>query len=122
LHHPRLEELVRRRQRFPIEAYEFVRDAFAHAGPDEDLSALQLLEAISGLARRELGLLAPTVFRLWGVRSTDDIGEIVFDLIDARLIEAASDDCREGFQAAFDLEQALAAGQSIDIPPEEMGP
>jgi uncharacterized repeat protein (TIGR04138 family) len=120
LHHPRLEELVRRKERFPIEAYEFVREAFADAGPDADLSPRQLLEAISGLARREFGLLAPMVFRQWGVRSCDDVGEIVSDLIDARLIEPADDDGSEGFRCAFDLESALAASQPIDIPPEEM--
>ncbi len=128
MHHPRLEELVRRRQRFPIEAYEFVKDAIAHAnaakgaGEDGDVTGTQLLGAVRDLARREFGLMAATVFRLWGVNRTDDVGEIVFDLADARLIDMAAHDAREEFAGAFDLDGALGAAVTIDIPREEMDP
>lgn len=122
MHHPKLEALVRERERFPIEAYEFIRDVFSHAGADQELTARQLLEAISELARQEFGHLAATVFRQWGVRSAREVGEIVADLMQVGLIEAGAGDAPHDFHDAFDLETALAASQVIDIPPDdEMG-
>lgn len=129
MHHPRLEELVRQRQRYPIEAYEMVREAIAHAnavngaGADGDVSGAQLLEALRDLARSEFGQLAACVFHLWGVHRTDDVGEIVFDLAGLGLIDMAPHDAREQFASAFDLAGALSASLPIDIPSDdEMAP
>lgn len=123
MHHPKLEELVRRDPRFPLEAYEFVREAVMHAmrgRGDADLSARQLLAAVPELARREFGMMARTVFRLWGVNSTEDLGEIVANLVSAGLMSAGPNDCRDEFRAAYDLDAALSGEFSIDWPPERL--
>ena len=128
MHHPRLEELVRRRQAFPVEAYEFVRDAIAHAaslrgmGADADIGARHMLEAACDLARREFGMLALSVFHAWGVRRTDDLGEIVTHLVEARLLEPASHDDLAVFRDAFALEPALGTGLPIDFPTDDEEP
>ncbi|MBY0232814.1 MAG: hypothetical protein K2W96_26325 [Gemmataceae bacterium] len=118
MHHPRLEDLVRRRQAYPIEAYEFVREALGSAGTG-DPGPRQLLEAACELARREFGAMALAVFRAWGVRRTDDFGEIVSHLAEARLLESVSDADLAAFREAFPLEPALGAGVVIEFPPED---
>src|SRR5438067_10905554 len=79
--HPKLEEMVRRDPRYPLEAYEFVFAALTHTqrqlgrnpspepGHEDEhhVSGQQLLEGIRDLALREFGLLARTVLRLWGI-------------------------------------------------------
>src|SRR5215210_2135075 len=101
MRHPRIEDVVRRDPRYPLEAYEFVFDALTHtqrllgrstavpeAGREAEhhVSGQQLLWGVRDLALREFGLLARIVFRLWGVNNTSDFGEMVFNLIEAGLM------------------------------------
>jgi uncharacterized repeat protein (TIGR04138 family) len=59
------------------------------------------------LALRQFGLLAATVLGHWGVRSTSDIGEIVYNLIAAGDLEKTPTDSRSDFDNVFDFETAL---------------
>ena len=141
--HPKLEELIRRDKRFPFEAYEFVFTALGHtqrlldeaarsrrssgkkAGPgaDNHVSGQQLLEGVRDLARREFGLLARAVFKLWGINTTDDIGDIVFNLIDSELMSRTTEDNRADFHAVYDMDAALTEGHFISgRPPGEEEP
>ncbi len=67
------------------------------------------------LARKEFGLLARLVFRQWGIHRTTDIGEIVFNLIDAGLLSKNESDCREDFESPMNLERALVADYVISL-------
>ena len=126
---PRIEELARGDPRYAPEAYEFVYEALSHAArrvgraragaegaaPDEEhVSVADFLEGARDLAMREFGLMAPVVFRAWGVRRTDDIGEIVFHLIEAGLMDPAAADDRAAFHDRFDLQDGLVNGYRIE--------
>lgn len=129
MHHPAIEELVRRDPRYPYEAYEFVFAALAHtqqqlgkvpppdaAGEQEyHVTGPQLLEGIRDLALSEFGLMARTVFRMWGIDRTDDFGEIVFNLVEASLMSKTSEDQREHFRGVFNLDEALLEGYQIRL-------
>jgi uncharacterized repeat protein (TIGR04138 family) len=132
MHHPKLDELVRRDPRYAYEAYEFVFAALAHtqkmlgrvppadAPPEQDhhVSGPQLLDGVRDLALREFGLMARTVFRMWGINRTDDFGEIVFNLVEANLMSKTSEDDRLDFHAVYDLDQALVRDYRIELPQE----
>jgi len=121
MHHPKLDELIRRDPRYPHEAYEFLYAALAHAQSllrrqpnrpacDEEechVSGRELLEGVRDLALRDFGLLARTVFRMWGINRTDDFGEMVFNLVEAGLMSKTSEDNRQDFHDVFDLDRAL---------------
>src|SRR5437868_8678431 len=94
--HAGIAELVRRDPRYAYEAYEFVFNALHHTqkklgrvpgeesgdpGPHHHVNGRELLEGVRDLARREFGLMARTVFHLWGIDRTDDFGEIVINLV-----------------------------------------
>jgi uncharacterized repeat protein (TIGR04138 family) len=136
--HPKLDELLQRDSRYPFEAYEFVFNALAHtqrmldrlpeddprvSGPTSKKSATgerqhhvsgpELLEGVRDLALREFGLLARTVFRMWGINATDDIGEIVFNLIDAELMSQTNEDRKSDFHNVYDMDRALTEGYQI---------
>ncbi len=66
-----------------------------------------LCEAVRRLALRQYGLLAATVLDHWGVRSTSDIGDIVYNLIAAGDLEKTPSDSRSDFDDVFDFETAL---------------
>ena len=106
--------------RYRPEAYGFVMGALAatveelpaarRADPvRRHLSAQELLAGLAGLAHREFGGLAPMVFREWGVRSAEDVGEIVFQLVEVGQLGARPEDRREDFAGGLDLMSALRA-------------
>ncbi len=133
MHHPKLDELIRRDPRYPPEAYEFLYAALAHtqvllkrrpnqpAGPEGEchVSGRELLEGVRDLALKEFGLLARTVFRTWGINRTDDFGDLVFNLVEAGLMSKTAEDNREDFHDVFDLDSALVDDYRIVIGEDE---
>src|SRR5438132_14245725 len=129
MHHAGLAEVVRRDPRYAYEAYEFVFAALTHTqrvlgrrppelpegeiGPEHHVRGPELLEGIRDLALREFGLMARTVFRMWGIDRTADFGEIVFNLIEANLMSKTDEDCRADFAGVYDLDQALVRDYRI---------
>jgi uncharacterized repeat protein (TIGR04138 family) len=133
MHHPKLDEVVRHDSRYAYEAYEFVFAALAHTQrqlgrvpppeggsgeQDYHVSGQQLLEGVRDLALREFGLMARTVFHLWGIDRTDDFGEIIFNLIGANLMSKTSRDSRDDFRGVYDLDQVLVRDYRIEYPAE----
>ncbi len=121
---PRILDLCRKPPHFAYEAYEFVCEAVTFtmkrlgrggaeggkAGGDQHVSGEELLRGVCDLAVREFGLMAPVVFKQWGVRRTDDVGAMVFDLIKVELLSKSDRDAPEDFHELFDLGQALSEG------------
>jgi len=126
--HAGLAEVVRRDPRFAYEAYEFLYEALNHtqkmlgrmpsgegAEPQHHVSGPELLAGIRDLALREFGLMARTVFHMWGIQRTDDFGDIVFNLVEAGLMNKTDEDARKDFHEVFDLDQALVQGYRIEL-------
>jgi len=130
-------ELCREDSRFAYEAYEFVCDAVTftqdrlgraaarnergaaeprrNRGDESHVSGAELARGACDLAVREFGMMAPVVFKQWGVKTTDDIGEIVFKLIKAEQLSKSDRDDVGDFRGLFDLHQALADGFALTL-------
>jgi uncharacterized repeat protein (TIGR04138 family) len=67
----------------------------------------ELCDSIRKLALRQFGSMAATVLDHWGVRSTSDIGDIVYNLIAAGDLEKTPNDSRTDFDEVFDFDTAL---------------
>jgi uncharacterized repeat protein (TIGR04138 family) len=131
MHYAGLAEVVRRDPRYVYEAYEFVFEALRYTqamldrlppeerggepGAHHHVSGKELLEGIRQYALRQFGLMARTVFHLWGIDRTDDFGEIVFNLVEAKLMSRTESDQRSDFHAVFDLDTALTEGYQIKL-------
>jgi uncharacterized repeat protein (TIGR04138 family) len=127
--HPKLAELVRRDQRYAYEAYEFVFAALAHTqkmlgrSPHEEVepsdenhvSGAELVRGACELALHEFGMMAPTVFKQWGIQRSGDFGEIVFNLIEAKLMSKTNQDSKADFQDVVDLDLMLKKGFAIHL-------
>ena len=116
---PRILELCREDPRFAYEAYEFVCDAVTFTqerhGRDAADRGGELLRGTVDLAVREFGMMAPVVFKQWGIRKTDDVGEIVFKLIGVQRLSKSDRDDPDDFHDLFDLFQALAEGFALTL-------
>lgn len=131
MQHPRLMEVARRDPRYAYEAYEFLFEALSHtqkglgrsaeptregAAADENhVSGRELTAGFVDLARREFGRMARVVLRMWGINRTDDVGEIVFNLIEAELLSKTDRDDRADFRDLFDLDDVLLKNYEITI-------
>src|SRR5207248_2316713 len=111
-HFSGLAEVVRRDPRYALEAYEFVFEALTHTqkrlgrqprpeegepGAAHHVTGPELLDGVRDLALREFGLMARTVFRMWGIQRTDDFGEIIFNLVESGLMSKTEEDSRADF-------------------------
>ena len=65
----------------------------------------------------QYGYMAKCVLNSYGVHTTGDLGEIVFNLIRVGLMRKTDDDRREDFDDVFDFESGLQ--QSFQITPPE---
>jgi len=106
-----LDRLRDRNPRFHGNAYLFLLSALHHviSGLDRPrhISGAELAEGARVLALERFGLLARTVLEHWGIHSTEDIGEIVFALVDAGVLVAEEDDHLGDFRGLFDFEVAF---------------
>ena len=123
--HP-LEPVLENDPRYPVEAYEFVREALAYAQEvmgmgeaevvdreDEEaqmerhLTGQELCEASRRYALEQYGMMAHVVLKQWGIHSTSDLGEVVYNLIRVDLMRKSSADRREDFDDVYDFQKAF---------------
>lgn len=118
-------DLVEQDPRYTIEAYQFVREGLTYAqdvlrlgsqqsadeGADVEvekhISGQQLCEAIREYAMEQYGYMAPVVLKKWGIKSTSDFGEIVYNLINAQLMKKSKHDQREDFNDVYSFDEAF---------------
>lgn len=114
-----LEEWARRNGR-DIEAYQFILDGLQHAtarysqdaGERRHIKADQLLDGLSEYALDKFGQLAPVVFGAWGVRGSEDIGSMVWEMIELGYLRSSDDDTPEDFLEGPDFNDRLRRGAS----------
>ena len=117
--------VIARDSRYSIHAYIFIFDAIdftkkIHRRPrtkptrrrpsaSHHVTGQQLCQGACALALAHYGLLARAVLGRWGIRSTSDLGEIVYNLIASGDLEKTSADSRSDFDDVFDLQEALVS-------------
>jgi uncharacterized repeat protein (TIGR04138 family) len=116
-------ELLQKDQRYHLEAYQFVREGLAYAqkvmkmpatkdegtegSQDHHLTGQQLCQAIREYALDRYGYLAKTVLNSWGIHTTGDFGEIVYNLIRIKEMRKSKSDRREDFDDQYDFNEAF---------------
>jgi uncharacterized repeat protein (TIGR04138 family) len=117
--------VLARDPRYSIQAYAFVLEALdftkkglkkrRHArsrssgksGATQHVSGRELCEGARRLALAQYGFMALTVLGLWGIHSTADLGEMVYNLIASGDLEKTAGDSRADFDDVFDFETAF---------------
>ena len=98
-------------QRFDERAYLFVLAALEFCQqrlPERrHISGRELALSCRDLALERFGVLARVVLEHWGVKSSSDIGDIVFTLVELEMLMSQSTDTRDEFVGVFDFDQAF---------------
>jgi len=104
-----IHRIIRTDDRYRMEIYRFIQDAFAHAaarlGQQRGLTGEELLEGFRSLALQRYGPTARLVFEHWGVRTTEDIGHAVMNMVAAGLMRKSDQDTIEDFRNVFDFRE-----------------
>lgn len=112
-----LHELLKRDPRFSVDAYMLLNDGLQYAykltGRKDQITARELLEGIRRLMAERYGPLAKSVLNSWGIFSTDDIGQIVLNLVEAGLLPQSPNHRPEKFHAVYDFEQTFVRDYEI---------
>jgi len=136
--HP-IARLLQEDQRYKFEAYVFLFEALHYAqnvlgmgeerptepieddeeltGPQRHVTGQELCEAIRRYASEQYGYMAKTVLNRWGIHSTRDFGEIVFNLIRIGQMRKTPSDTLVDFDNIYDFDEAFQQGFQIK-PPE----
>lgn len=109
-----IEKITDTDERYKEDAYEFVMDALAFSQKKfksvKHVTGEQLLEGIKLLLMREFGPMTLRVLEHWGIKSTEDFGNIVFNLVKNRVLSKTEDDDIKTFQDGYDFEEVFDHG------------
>ena len=100
-----------REPRFDERAYVFVLAALEYCQQRLDerrhITGRELALACRDLALERFGVMSRLVLEHWGLRSSADIGDVVFTLVDLELLMSQPTDSRDEFSGVFDFDQAF---------------
>lgn len=100
--------------RYHPEAYEFVMEALAFTQKKfkkvRHVTGTELLQGIKSLMLNKFGPMALTVLKFWGIKATDDFGNIVFNLVDHKILAKDTQDHYESFKNAYDFQEVFDKG------------
>lgn len=109
-----IQEILSRDRRYGHDAYVFVLAAVEHTvksldlrGPRKHITGQQLLEGIRHLGLAQFGPMTRAVVNHWGIRTSRDFGEIVFNMVDAGLLGKTEEDTIQDFEGVYDLDDAF---------------
>ena len=122
-----LEQIIVADTRYHRDSYIFVREALDHTQKEsareereqsrsvtpvqgqteKHVTGQQLLEGIRQCALTQFGPMAITVFHEWGIRHCRDFGNIVFNLVDFKVLRKTDTDSPADFEAGYSFDDAF---------------
>lgn len=109
-----LDNLRRLQPQFSEEAYLFVLSALHHVirrlAEPRHVTGTELAEGVRELALERFGPMARTVLQHWGIRSTRNVGDVVFALVECGVLIKQDEDNPDDFEDVFDFDEAFDEG------------
>lgn len=111
-----LDSIIATDPRFSRDAYVFLRDALDFTTKQQKkikgttvrhVAGPELLQGVRQYALKEFGPMVITVFSSWGINRCEDIGHMVFNLIDAGIFGKTDEDSMEDFKSVYDFQDAF---------------
>lgn len=115
-----LEKILVTDKRYTRDAYLFLREALDHTqkvntrkrkDPKEPaarhVTGQELLDGIREYALQQFGPMTVTVLAEWGLTRCEDFGEMVFNMVDFRLLGKTETDSRADFKGGYSFEDAF---------------
>jgi len=108
-----MDQIRLRETRFREGAYLFVLESLEYLQSRlterRHVDGRELVHAVRELALDHYGVMSRLVLEHWGIRSTADVGDIVFALVDTGLLMSQPTDRRVDFVDVYDFDEAFGA-------------
>lgn len=99
-------------RRYRPEAYLFTLAALhftvAALPTPRHVTGRELVTGIRQYALDQFGPMSRAVFEHWGIRATGDFGQIVFALVEHKVLSKTEQDSLSDFQEVYDFDEAFA--------------
>lgn len=113
-----LEQILIEHPEYERDAYFFLRDCLEFTveklkkekgGAIRHVNASQFLEGMREYGLQQFGPMTITVLDFWGVRNCQDVGKMVFLLIEAGIFGKTENDSLGDFAGGYSFEEAFVA-------------
>ncbi|MBU2600165.1 hypothetical protein KJ849_06290 [bacterium] len=114
-----VEEIILKDPHYKQAAYYFVLAALEYAQKKVNkyhhITGQELLEGIKEYALNEFGPTVYDVFKYWGINSSEDFGNIVFNMVDCGLMGKTEEDSLEDFKGGYDFKKVFVDEYKMKI-------
>lgn len=102
------EDIVAKDPRFNARAYALLMDCVHYLGErGKHMSGADILDEFKERALDQYGPLAYTVLTEWGLKCTEDIGEMMFNLTEAHRVQRDEGDTADSFADGYDFKETF---------------
>lgn len=114
-----VDEICKNDSRYHPESYEFVMEALNYAQKKfkktRHVSGNELLEAIKNLTLKKFGPMSLLVLNHWGIKSTEDFGYIVFNLVKYKVLAKDANDSYDSFKNGYDFQEVFSKEYRVQL-------
>ena len=107
-----VEEICSQNKKYKPDAYEFVLQGLSFTQnklkKQTHVTGRELALGLRDYAIEQYGALAQRVLSHWGINQTQDFGEIVYSMIEKKLLSKSEEDYLADFNLVYDFNQAFA--------------
>nr|CAI78514.1 hypothetical protein [uncultured bacterium] len=109
-----MDNILDRDVRYKKDAYAFIMEALSYTQKKfkahRHVTTEEILMGMKELLIMKYGPLAITVLEHWGIKTTEDFGNIIFNLVECRILSKTDEDKIETFRNAYDFEDVFKSG------------
>src|SRR5476651_1430425 len=111
-----VEQICEKDLRYSPDAYHFVQEGLNHTlkglkrggqHAHRHVSGQELLHGLRDFALKEYGPMSKAVLNEWGIKTTDDFGQIVFNLVNSGVLGKNETDSPSDFKNIFTFDDAF---------------
>lgn len=109
-----VEDICGKDPRYKGDAYAFVMEALAYTQKKfkrhKHVNGEEMLKGMRELLLKKFGPMTMTVLAHWGIKKTEDFGNIIFNLVENRVLSKTEDDKIEEFRNGYDFGEVFDSG------------
>jgi uncharacterized repeat protein (TIGR04138 family) len=111
-----VEQICEKDLRYSLDSYHFVQEGLNHTlkslkrGSQQahrHVSGQELLHGLREFALKEYGPMSKAVLNEWGIKTTEDFGQVVFNLVSAGVLGKNETDSPNDFKNVFTFDEAF---------------
>jgi len=107
----KIERICQKDPRYKPDSYEFVMQALNYTQRSlkrkGHVTGRELLDGIRRFGMEQFGVMTKTVFEHWGVYKTDDFGEIVFNMVNDKILSKTEKDSMGDFSSVYTFDDVF---------------